>query len=166
MKPVLQRLRLCEARLAVAIVGLGLPALQPALAQDNLGKSETNAASETAKASAGLLPVPDYSAGFWSREYLTGDWGGVRATLADHGVQLGLLWDQYVQGVADGGRQRKSEYGGTVDYTVNLDLMKMNVLPGALIKFRAESRYGRSVNAAAGTILPVNIDALFPLTSK
>jgi porin len=44
--------------------------------------------------------------------------------------------------------------------------MRMGVLPGALIKFRAESRYGRSVNGAAGPILPVNSDALFPLTNK
>jgi porin len=138
-----------------------------ALAQNNEGNMEkTNAPPGKAKASAGLLPVPDYSADFWTREYLTGDWGGVRTSLADHGVQLGMLWDQYVQGVADGGRERKTEYGGTVDYTVNLDLMKMNVLPGALVKFRAESRYGRSVNGVSGTILPVNSDALFPLTAK
>src|SRR5262245_56713490 len=135
-----------------------------ALAQNNVDK--TNAPPKKAAASTGILPVPDYSADFWTREYLTGDWGGARTSLADHGVQFGVLWNQYVQGVVDGGRERKTEYGGTVDYTVNLDLMKMNLLPGALIKFRAESRYGRSVNAAAGTILPVNIDALFPLTSK
>ena len=55
-------------------------------------------------------------------------------------------------------------YGGTVDYTLNVDLMRMGVLPGALIRFRAESSYGTSVNAAAGPILPVNTDALFPLT--
>jgi porin len=49
---------------------------------------------------------------------------------------------------------------------VNADLMRMGVLPGALIKFRAESRYGRSVNGASGAVLPVNTDALFPLTDE
>jgi len=137
-----------------------------AMAQNSSDSEKTNTPPEKAKVSAGLLPVPDYSADFWTREYLTGDWGGARTSLADHGVQLGVLWDQYVQGVADGGRERTTKYGGTVDYTVNLDLMKMNVLPGALIKFRAESRYGRSVNGDAGPIFPVNTDAFFPLTSK
>jgi len=153
---------------SMGLAGLSLCVLTSnALAQNNKGNMEkTNAPPETAKVSRGLLPVPDYSGGFWSREYLTGDWGGARTCLADHGVQLGVLWDQYVQGVADGGHARTTKYGGTVDYTVNLDLMKMNVLPGALIKFRAESRYGRSVNGDAGPIFPVNTDAFFPLTSK
>src|SRR5215470_17471476 len=97
-----------------------------ALAQNNKGNVEkTNAAPESAKASAGLLPVPDYSADFWTREYLTGDWGGVRTSLADKGVQFGVEFNQYVQGVADGGFDRTTQYGGSVDYTLNLDLMRM-----------------------------------------
>ena len=90
----------------------------------------------------------------------------MRTDLANKGVQFGLEWNHYVQGVADGGRDRTTAYGGTVDYTLNIDLMRMGVLPGALIRFRAESRYGSSVNGAAGPILPVNTDALFPLTAK
>jgi porin len=141
--------------------------VRPGNAQDNPSNTEkTNTPAAASKASAGLLPVPDYSADLYTREYVTGDWGGVRTDLANKGIQFGLEFDQYVQGVADGGRERTTKYGGTVDYTVNLDLMKMNVLPGALIKFRAESRYGRSVNGVTGTILPVNSDAFFPLTSK
>jgi hypothetical protein len=71
-----------------------------------------------------------------------------------------------VQGVTDGGRNRTTQYGGNVVYSLNLDLMRMGILPGALIKFRAESRYGRSVNGASGLVLPVNTDASFPLTDK
>ena len=123
-----------------------------------------SAEAVSSKASAGLLPIPDYSATIWKREQLTGDWGGVRTYLANKGVQIGVELNQYVQGVADGGRERTTAYGGTADYTLNVDLMRMGVLPGALIKFRAESRYGRSVNGAAGPIWPVNTDALFPLT--
>ena len=32
-----------------------------------------------------------------------------------------------------------------LDYYINLDLMRMNVLPGALISFRAQSRFGAKV---------------------
>ncbi len=123
-------------------------------------------ASTSAPAPAGLLPVPDYSADFWTRSFLTGDWGGVRSDLANKGIQIGVEWNQFVQGIADGGRDQTTGYGANVDYTINLDLMRMGILPGALIRFRAESRYGESVNGAAGPILPVNTHALFPLTSK
>jgi hypothetical protein len=30
-------------------------------------------------------------------------------------------------------------YGANLDYTLNLDLMRMGLIPGALIKFRAET---------------------------
>jgi hypothetical protein len=115
-------------------------------------------------APAGLLPVPDYSADFWSRSYLTGDWGGVRTDLANKGIQIGIEWNQFVQGVSSGGVDHTTEYGATWDYTVNIDLMRMGVVPGALIRFRAESRYGDSVNLAAGPILPINTRFDFPLT--
>lgn len=121
---------------------------------------------EPSPPSPGLLPIPEYSAGFWKRQYLTGDWWGARTYLANKGVQIGVELNQYIQGVTNGGRDRTAAYGGTADYTVNLDLMRMGLLPGALIKFRAESRFGSSVNGDAGTILPVNTDLLFPLTDK
>jgi porin len=123
-------------------------------------------ASASTPTPTGLLPVPDYSADFWTRSFLTGDWGGVRTDLANKGIQIGVEWNQFVQGIADGGRDQTTEYGANVDYTINLDLMRMRILPGALIRFRAESRYGESVNGAAGPILPVNTQALFPVTSK
>jgi porin len=85
--------------------------------------------------------------------------------VANRGIQFEVDFNQYVQGVVNGGFDRKTEYGGTIDYTVNFDLMRMKLIPGALIRFRAESRYGRSVNGASGTVLPVNTDAFFPLTA-
>lgn len=129
------------------------------------GKNVVDAQSHTTdSASAGILPVPDYAADFWSNAYLTGDWGGSRTDLANKGVQLGVQWNQVVQGVANGGNNETTEYGANIDYTINLDLMRMGVLPGALVKFRAESRFGDSVNLDAGPILPVNTRALFPVT--
>jgi porin len=139
----------------------------PGNAQDNAPNTDLQKAPSTSsEPPAGLLPVPDYSGDFWTRGYLSGDWGGVRTDLANKGVQFGLQWNQTVQGVADGGRDRGVEYGGDLDYTLNLDLMRMGVIPGGLIKFRAETRYGRSVNGISGAVLPVNTDALFPLTPK
>ncbi len=145
--------------LAVLLV---FPSLHRARAQD---KNPVDAQGNKKPAAAtGLLPIPNYSADFWNNAYLTGDWGGARTDLANKGVQFEVEWNNFVQGVADGGTNDTTEYGATIDYTINLDLMRMGVLPGALIKFHAESRWGDSVNGDAGTILPVNTRFLFPVT--
>src|SRR5258705_13881433 len=86
-------------------------------------------ASASAPTPTGLLPVPDYSADFWTRSFLTGDWGGLRTDLANKGIQIGVEWNQFVQGVVDGGRDQTTKYGANVDYTINIDLMRMGILP-------------------------------------
>ena len=77
----------------------------------------------------GLLPVPDYSGDFWSQSHLTGDWGGIRNDLANKGIQTEVRWNQTVQSVVDGGRDTGTEYGGSFNYDLNLDLMRMGILP-------------------------------------
>jgi len=127
----------------------------PCLSEEGTNSTETQ----------GMLPVPDYTGDFWSRSHLTGDWGGLRSDLANKGVQAEIRWNQTVQSVVDGGRNTGTEYGGSLYYDVNLDLMRMGILPGALVKFRAESRYGDSINGQTGMILPANTDGFFPLTA-
>ena len=85
-----------------------------------------------------MLPVPDYGGDLLNRSRLTGDWGGTRTDLANKGVQVDVDWTQYVQGVVDGGIDRSTRYGGHLDYLVHLDLMRMGLIPGGLVKFRAE----------------------------
>jgi porin len=128
----------------------------PGLAQDQGG---------TAK-SKGILPVPDYSGDLRSRSYLTGDWGGVRSEWADKGFQADIQFVQIVQSVVDGGLDTSTQYGGTLDYNINLDLDRMGLIPGGLVTFRAESRYGKSINGITGQLLPANTDALVPLTDE
>ena len=89
-----------------------------------------------------------------------------RTDLANKGVQVDVDWTQYVQGVVDGGIDRSTRYGGHLDYLINLDLMRMGLIPGGLVRFRAESRYGDSVNGISGQVLPVNTTALFPLINR
>lgn len=122
--------------------------------------------SGEAPAPSGLLPIPDYLSGIQDRKYLLGDWGGTRTDLARHGLTLDLSFTQVVQGVVDGGRDRRWAYGGKVDAILTFDLQRMGVLPGALVTARTESRYGESVNHDAGTLLPVNDVMYFPLTDE
>lgn len=112
----------------------------------------------------GLIPLPDYTGDFWHRGYVTGDWGGTRTEWANKGIQFGINNTNIFQSVTDGGVDRNSEFGGGIDWTMKLDLHRMGVLPGAMVNFRAETRYGSSVNLDSGIIVPVNTDAIFPLT--
>ncbi|MFO0826818.1 MAG: carbohydrate porin [Phycisphaerales bacterium] len=113
----------------------------------------------------GLVPLVDYTGDLWTRQRLTGDWGGARTTLADVGIQFDVEFTQVMQSVVDGGRDSGTRYGGGLDYNLLLDLHRMGILDGAIVQFRAESRYGESANDIAGPLLPVNTDAFFPLTT-
>jgi len=119
-----------------------------------------------AVADDGILPIPDYSESISTRNHLAGDFNGSRTELAKKGVQFEIDSTQSLQSIVDGGTDSDTKYGGSFDYNANFDLMRMGILPGALISFRAESRIGSSVNGDSGSLSPVNTDALFPLTSK
>lgn len=112
----------------------------------------------------GILPVPDYAGDLQERPALTGDRNGTRTKLADDGIQFQFKWVQYGQGITSGGLDDVVRYGGVGDYLINLDLDRMGAVPGGLVTFRGESRYGKSVNGQVGTVLPVNTNAYFPLT--
>lgn len=140
-----------------------LMACAPAVAQDAPSPESTPAADA---APTGIYPVPVYHGDLTERRFLAGDLTGERTSLAEQGIQFTIDWAQTVQSVVGGGRNEKTAYGGTLDYSMTLDLMKMNLLPGASIKLRGESRYGESVNTDAGPLLPVSADMFFPLTDE
>jgi len=75
-------------------------------------------------------------------------------------------YDLYFQSVTDSGIDSDSGYGGTIDYNINLDFDRMGLIPGGLLQMRSVSRYGDSVNGAAGTAIPVNTDATHPTTAN
>ena len=120
--------------------------------------------SESA-ADQGILPVPDYSGEIGARSNLTGDWGGVRQNWADRGVTMAFDWYQAYQDIIDGGFEEGSAYSTNLDYRLNLDLMRMGLVPGALVKVRGQSRFGDTVNDNAGVLLPVNMYSAFPFSS-
>jgi porin len=127
--------------------------------------SAPEAASAPAEPS-GILPLPDYSGDFFERAYLMRDFGGKRSEWAEKGFTFDINYNQYVQGVVDGGVDTGSRYGGTIDYNLTLDFDRMGLIPGGLLQARAVSRYGRSVNDLSGALIPVNTDATHPTTSS
>jgi porin len=110
-----------------------------------------------------VVPLAPLSGDFLSRPVLTGDWGGARSDLAKKGLQFDLRWTQTVQSVVSGGRDIGTEYVENMDLVTMIDLYRMGLVPGAYVKLRAESRYGKTVNGIAGPILPVNTAGDFPL---
>ena len=169
-------LRGIERRAVAAVtVATVLLTLAPAsLAQDAAGDSAEAAGASSnadpqdggnAAKSKGILPVPEYGGDLWSRSYLLGDLGGARSDLANKGIQWNVQFVQTLQSVVDGGRETQTKYGGTLDYNLTLDFDRMGLIPGGLLTFRAESRYGETVNGIAGPLLPVNLDGAVPLTS-
>jgi porin len=89
--------------------------------------SDPSTAEQSPAAPEGILPIPNYTGDIWTRAFLTGDWNGTRTDWANKGIQFQVDWNQYVQGVVDGGRDETTQYGGNLDYVLNLDLMRMGV---------------------------------------
>lgn len=156
--------------LAVIAVGLAVPSAWAQDASPAPGPStqpkaaDESSASGAAQAPAGLVPMVDYTGDLGTRSRLFGDFGGARTDWANKGIQFDINFTQIAQSVVDGGRDTGTRYSGTPDYNLYLDLHRMGVMPGAIVKFRGESRYGETVNGIAGPILPVNADGSFPLT--
>ena len=123
------------------------------------------AEGETQPEAEGMLPVPDYSGSLAERSHLTGSWGGVRQNMAERGVTMQVDWSEFYQDIVDGGIKDSDEFTANLDYRLNLDLMKMGLLPGALITVRAQSRFGNTVNEMLGLLLPANTYSAFPVTS-
>ncbi|MGB5505701.1 MAG: carbohydrate porin [Sulfurovum sp.] len=115
---------------------------------------------------SGLLPLIDYSGSLTERSHLLGDLGGSRSDWAAKGFSFDIDYNQYFQGVTDGGLDTGSEYGGTIDWNINVDFDRMGLIPGGLLQMRAVSRYGSSLNGTSGALIPVNTDAAHPTTTE
>ena len=80
----------------------------------------------------------------WTRDKLTGDWWGGRKYLTDHGIDIGLRLSQYYQEVTSGGVDENGEYGGTMDYRLNVDTNKLfGTWKGLSVNMHARTRFGK-----------------------
>ena len=122
----------------------------------------TQTATKSAEAEATLFPIPDFTSDVWKRDRLTGDWGGLRTTLANKGLQLEIDTVHIFQHVTDPGIDRTGRYGGSADYYLKFDTGKAGLWPGGFLKLHGETSFGNSVNSNVGAISPVNGDFLFP----
>jgi porin len=108
---------------------------------------------------------PPFGGSWDSRLKLTGDWGGLRDQLRDHGITLDIGTTTYYQGTASGGLHDGFEFGGRSDYILNVDGQKAGLWPGLFINLHGETVYGDSVNLFTGGVVPVNIGRAHPVFS-
>jgi porin len=137
------------------------------------------AATSAALAGFALAQEPEVStagaasgSGLWSRSRLTGDWGGARTALAEHGVSVELDATYTFQGVASGGLdgplfERFSDEDDTGHIVsgvlqLGLDTEGAGLWRGGSFTLRLDGRAGRSVLQRAGSVSAVDNDALFP----
>jgi porin len=157
-----------------------LVALQTASGQSQSPDAPANGAEETSTTRPAedpttqpmslqsLIPtLPDYSGDIWNRSYLTGDWGGARTELANHGILFDMQVTQVLQQNVYGGKNTSGalEYGGSADYTLKLDTARMGLWPGGLFTLHGETQFGRAVNANTGSLMSPNFRSLLPVAA-
>jgi len=142
--------------LLVAIALAGVPATARA--------SEAGSGGANEGSPERFLTKEYYVEDVWKRDRVTGDWGGLLPKLDDHGIRPRVIFSQFLQGVATGGQDTGTEYGGTVDWLLDVDLTKfVGLWPGLSVNLHANTRFGNSVQPNAGlTVLP-NAPMLLPL---
>ena len=99
----------------------------------------------------------------WNRDTLSGDWRGVRSDLSNNGIDIGLRMSHYGQRVVTGGRDVNGEYGGTMDYRLNVDTHKLiGTWQGFFINLHARTRFGYDVLEDVGGMTLPNTGLLQP----
>lgn len=98
-----------------------------------------------------------------SRPYLTGDWGGVRTSLAEKGVTLDLRHTSFYQGLASGTGDKDFEYGAKVDAFINFDFGKLGLWKGGGFRSHIEYSYGDLATNLGGVLFATNTAMYWPV---
>ena len=100
--------------------------------------------------------------GFFERDRLTGDWGGLRKQWEDTGIALGITDVSETLSNPTGGIRQLSIYQGLIDASLNLDLDKLLNWPSAIFYTDGYwiSGEGLSRNAVGNLLAVSSIEAL------
>lgn len=100
--------------------------------------------------------------GWHEAQTLSGEWGGGRSRLKEHGITLDPRLTWFHQGMTSGDGVNEFADGAKADLLLHADLGKSGFWDGFSLTIHAEYNLGRDVNGAGGTIMPVNTGLLFP----
>ena len=132
------------------------------------GVSATPAKEEAGQAEppCPMSGEPDFGGCLMHRSSLTGDWGGVRPSLAGQGITLDADLTEFYFGDACGGLQQEFRYGGHADFVVNTDFGRLGIQEGLFLKIRAEDRFGEPLSGATDAFLAPNLAADLPVPNS
>src|SRR5947208_5815548 len=101
---------------------------------------------------------------FWQNTQLTGDWGGLRTSLAAHGIFVDVYLTCSYQDVASGGLKTGSSFVETLQLSINIDSGRAGLWPGGVFHFTVASRFGDSAKNTftVGSSVPQNTGLAFP----
>ena len=110
-------------------------------------------------------PVTAQEKGFFEQEKLTGNWGGMRKTLQDAGIDLEVNDTSEILSNPVGGIKQGTIYQGLVASTLTLDLEKLANWPGASVYAEGYQISGRGLSRnAIGNLLAVSTIEALPST--
>ena len=98
----------------------------------------------------------------WTRDKLTGDWGGLRSKWEEHGIGLDFRLSQYYQDVASGGIETGGEYAGLLDFIANVEGEKLGLWKGLFLNMHVQYQYGNGIIPYAGLLPLNNVSLLYP----
>ena len=104
-------------------------------------------AQDSSPASDSAAESNPHAGGFWERDVLTGDWGGMRSQLESQGIQLGANYIGEVLGNVSGGVRTGTIYEGRLELLLNLDLERAVGWSGATFHANAYQIHGRGLSA-------------------
>ncbi|CCG42979.1 carbohydrate porin [Magnetospirillum molischianum] len=116
------------------------------------GKTGVRALLGLAAVMGGLATTPamaqeEGGAGFWGRDTLTGDWGGVRSNLEEKGITVSATYTGEALGNVSGGLRQRAVASGLLQADVEADLEKAVGWQGGLFHFTGLYTHGRSLSA-------------------
>jgi porin len=91
--------------------------------------------------------APSHEGDFWTRDALTGNWGGLRSALEDKGIDLDADTIDETLGNPSGGTRQGAIYEGRLELTATVDLGKTLGWTGATAHANAYQIRGRGLSA-------------------
>jgi len=124
--------------------------------------------------SVGLLASPqaahaqhDGYVDFWHRDYLTGNWDGLRDELADQGIVFTVTYTGEVFGNVTGGMKQGAEYDGVFQPQIDVDLDKLLGWQGGSFRVSMLQGHGPSLSTGwVGNILNVSGTVVVPPATR
>lgn len=92
------------------------------------------------------LTADDESHSIWEREHLTGDWGGLRSKLLEHGIVPEVLYTGEAFGNVTGGQRRRGAYRGNIDLTLTVDTERLGLWEGGTLFVYGQHTHGRGIS--------------------